>query len=618
MSYSIKHIFLLIISITYLSAQDHVLGPEANNWYFGEYAGITFNTTDKNPVSIRSYLSTEEGTAVISDEVGNLLFYAQGDKIWNKNHEIMLNGSNLKGGSSATQAALIVQKPKSNNIFFVFNTCNLGGPLYYSIVDLKGDGGLGEVIQKNITVYDSCAEKLIAIDHSNKSDIWIIVKEKFSYNFRSYLLTSEGLSLSPVLSVFNLSYNLNNDYSTMGYLSVSPDGYKLAAATYSASQVELYDFNPNSGELSKVLELPLVTKEDNNHIVYGVCFSPDASKLYCSTLENGDSTYLLQFDLINGSRNEILKSKQIIASSFNGKIYGAIQAAPDGKLYISKYLNTYLSVITYPDRRGSLCEFNENAIYLDGSLCRLGLPNFAYQKLNVVEKPDPKIHNSLIKINSALGKPGDIVELPVLAKLLTDSIISSHLSYNISFEFSAAAFLPEWNQSGLTENFIQNGVRILHFNGLINSLNAQDQELFRLRGTLLLGDKQRNDIIISSFSWSDTSLVAFLESGNIVINEVCKSDLRKVSFVPKVQIESLQNVISNSLQINFTSNVDTRAVISFYSITGQKMSSQDIKIFKSEIGMSYNFEVQVFPAGLYFLELITEYNQSIRLSFLKN
>jgi hypothetical protein len=611
------YILLLLSSISWLIAQDHILGPEANNWYFGEHSGITFNTADKKPIAVHSDLVTEEGTAAISDELGNLLFYAQGDKIWNKKHELMLNGSGLLGGSSATQAVLIVQQPSNNYLFFVFTTCNLGGPLYYSIVDLGGDNGFGEVIKKNVKVYDSCAEKLVAIVHSNQTDIWIAIKEQYSYNFRSYLLTSIGLTKDPVISKFNLGYDLTRKYSPMGYLAVSPDGSRIAAATYSASQFELYDFSNKTGELSNAIELPLIPKENNDYIAYGVCFSPDGTKLYCSNLENNLNTHIFQFDLISGSRNEILKSKQIIASSFNGYMFGAIQAAPDGKLYISKYLNGYLSVINNPDARGAKCEFVEDGVYLDGTLCRLGLPNFAFQKLYLVDKPDPKIHKSLIRINSAKGRPGDVVELPIFAKLLTDTIIGNHLSYDITLEFNASAFLPDLNLPEFRENIIQNGVRILKFNGLTNGLTNSDIELFRLKGTILLGEKPKNEVKISDFSWSDTTLVAFLESGEIIMNDVCKSDLRKVTNTSKVQIELLQTVVSDLLEVNIKSSDETNADISVYSLIGNRIISRDIIIQKSEQGIHHNFDLKKLSSGYYYLIITTASQHIHRLTFIK-
>jgi hypothetical protein len=39
--------------------------------------------------------SHNEGTASIADSTGQLLFYTNGKKVWNRNHEVMQNGSGL-------------------------------------------------------------------------------------------------------------------------------------------------------------------------------------------------------------------------------------------------------------------------------------------------------------------------------------------------------------------------------------------------------------------------------------------------------------------------------------------------------------------------------------------
>ena len=71
---------------------------EANNWYFGEFAGITFNTPDRSPKALTDgALNTLEGCATISGKDGKLLFYTDGITVWNRKHDIMSNGDNLKG-----------------------------------------------------------------------------------------------------------------------------------------------------------------------------------------------------------------------------------------------------------------------------------------------------------------------------------------------------------------------------------------------------------------------------------------------------------------------------------------------------------------------------------------
>src|SRR5690606_37559289 len=99
---------------------------EHNIWYFGTYAGLDFNSGV--PVALTDgQLNTMEGSASIADSNGNLLFYTNGVSVWNKNHEIMENGTGLMGDSSSIQSALIVLKPGSNTIYYIFTVAAGGG-----------------------------------------------------------------------------------------------------------------------------------------------------------------------------------------------------------------------------------------------------------------------------------------------------------------------------------------------------------------------------------------------------------------------------------------------------------------------------------------------------------
>jgi hypothetical protein len=53
-----------------------------NNWYYGRNAGLNFNTSPPSP--IYSNLVSTEGTAAISDPLGNLLFYTDGLTVWGR------------------------------------------------------------------------------------------------------------------------------------------------------------------------------------------------------------------------------------------------------------------------------------------------------------------------------------------------------------------------------------------------------------------------------------------------------------------------------------------------------------------------------------------------------
>ena len=119
---------------------------EGNIWYFGNFAGIDFNSGA--PVALTNgALATDEGCSSISDDMGNLLFYTDGISVWNRNHVRIPNGFGLMGDPSSTQSAIIISKPGSNNIYYIFTTLGFGEPdgLRYSIVDMTLQGGLGDI-----------------------------------------------------------------------------------------------------------------------------------------------------------------------------------------------------------------------------------------------------------------------------------------------------------------------------------------------------------------------------------------------------------------------------------------------------------------------------------------
>ena len=226
---------------------------EGNIWYFGENAGLDFN--NGSPVALTDgMLNTQEGCASICDANGNLLFYTDGMLVYNKNHGIMPNGTGLFGHSSSTQSAIIVKKPMSNNLYYIFTvngiTGNAGG-LNYSVVDMSLDLGLGDITaDKNILLFADACEKVTAIKHQNGVDFWIVAPQHTTNTYYSYLLTSVGLSLAPVLN------NVGSIFDDSGYLKASPDGTKIIVAN-SFTPSFLFDFDRSTGLLSNMMSFPL-------------------------------------------------------------------------------------------------------------------------------------------------------------------------------------------------------------------------------------------------------------------------------------------------------------------------------------------------------------------------
>src|SRR6478736_4447809 len=83
---------------------------QGNIWYFGKQAGLDFNSGSPTVLTDGAMYAIE-GCATASDAAGKLLFYTNGDTVWNRNHQIMSNGIGLGACVSSTQAVVIVPWP---------------------------------------------------------------------------------------------------------------------------------------------------------------------------------------------------------------------------------------------------------------------------------------------------------------------------------------------------------------------------------------------------------------------------------------------------------------------------------------------------------------------------
>lgn len=352
------------------------------NWFFGDNAALTFATPDGEPVSINgSQLNTLEGTSSISDSNGVLLFYTDGIKVWNRNHEVMNPRKDMTGHYSSTQSTLISKMPGSNNIYYIFTTDggkyveNINPENYinrgfrYSVVDMELNNGLGEVIEFNHLLYEPTTEKLTAVYHKNKNDVWILSYEWGGKNIHAHLLSSKGVEKS-VISQSIVAHSGEPD-RYIGHLKASPTGDKVAFVVQGLNFIELHLFDNQTGELSNPLQIPTDSRKDN----YGLEFSPNGQLLYVSEYVTNT---VYQYDISSHDADKIKASEKLIQKITNIHSIGALQLAPNGKIYLAMNDYKYLGVINNPDKIGDSCEFIRDGVFLGnehGVRSRLGLPN---------------------------------------------------------------------------------------------------------------------------------------------------------------------------------------------------------------------------------------------------
>lgn len=402
--------FLIFVCSAFANAQ-----LESAFWYFGFNSSIDFNSGTAIAID-NGQLVTGEGCATISDSAGNLLFYTDGSLVYDANHTIMPNGTDLKGNSSSTSSAIIVPLPGDPNRYYIFtvDTDDLEyrdtEGLHYSIVDMSLNNGNGDIdiFEKNVNLLPITSEKLTAISNASGDGFWII--SQFQDLFYSYELTETGLSINPVISqvapfieLVNTSIT-NVDVAAMrGYMKVNARGNRLVAAHFSnnttadfdgitdiltarslaytnGGELYLYDFDNFTGIVSN--PQPLLTRQDGGSI-YGVEFSGNGQYLYAEVDYMNASTSqifeflrgeIVQYDL---TASNIQNSATVIHQDVITPFRGALQLGLDNKIYHSRLEQNALSVINNPDEAGLNTNYTFNSFPLSqNTTARYGLPIF--------------------------------------------------------------------------------------------------------------------------------------------------------------------------------------------------------------------------------------------------
>lgn len=374
-----RKVFLLIKSVLLITLTSSA--QEANNWYFGNYAGLSFSTTPPHAL-LNSALIADEGTSAISDKQGNILFYTDGVTVYNKNHTIMTNGTGLLGNTSSTNSALIIPKPGDTTHFYIFTAPaaedNLLPGYRFSEVDMTLDNGLGAITIKNILLSSSGTERLTAVKQANGIDYWVFTKEWGNNRFKVFKIDCNGVNLNPVISDVGVQHISTTDfyYAALGSMRASPDGKKLCVVIRGGPNcgAELFDFDNNTGVISNPVFL---TGYDPSLLnAYGVEFSPNSQVLYISPGflgSPGFPNHINQYDISSNNTAAINASKIQIITTFSH--YG-MQLGPDSKLYLLDYLQPDMSVINNPDNYGPGLDYQSGIISLAGKRSSKGLPSF--------------------------------------------------------------------------------------------------------------------------------------------------------------------------------------------------------------------------------------------------
>ncbi|MEO8150559.1 MAG: T9SS type A sorting domain-containing protein [Bacteroidia bacterium] len=388
-------LFLILISFGGFAQKRNVV------WCFGHQAGLKFINSQID--TFTSAVVSRGSCASIADKNGMLQFYVaddtsallastiKGAKVYNKNNIIMTGGDSLVGEGWYNEL-LIIPFPNDSNQCYVIcadvvNTAIFG--LYYSIVNIQLNSGLGGVTQKNIQLQSfPQVDCLNAVKHGNGRDWWLFFRRwdgignTPNNEFHSYLITPNGITNYTIQNVGSLIT------SGGGNIAFTKDGKKIVYTNWEGL-IEKYDFDRCTGIISNPVTIKQIPPTGFN-FYFGSALSPSGNVLYVS-YQVSTTSYLFQYDL---TAPNIAASVDTLWTQ-SSPIYGAghLRRAPDYKIYftcayvpltapmypyadsIYNMYNMNLSVINTPDSLGAACNFLPYSFYLGGKRTYWGLPN---------------------------------------------------------------------------------------------------------------------------------------------------------------------------------------------------------------------------------------------------
>ncbi|MEY4876440.1 MAG: hypothetical protein RL708_1589 [Bacteroidota bacterium] len=354
-------------------------------WLVGRHVGLDFNSglsivniNEQSPPSLTNSSSS------ICDRNGNLLFYCSASKIYNKNRQIMPNGSGFNHGTFSDnyintgfyplfKGVTIVPFPKDTTKFYVFyenmewsiNGLYLPEKLMYLIVDMKLNGGLGDVTLKEQVVINNDTlsfGELMAVKHGNGQDWWVVCRKFKKSVYYSVLIDQNGVHI-PISQNIGLDFNQNLSQNQICNISLS--GTKMAFLYQSAQstptqlpgQLDLFDFDRCTGTFKNNISIPLLPNDSCYFLT--TCYSPNEKYLYVS-----DGSKVWQLNLASSN---ILSSRILIGARQSGPQYFFMKIGIDKKIYISLLGSySYLHFINSPDSFGLACHFFADTIFCNG------------------------------------------------------------------------------------------------------------------------------------------------------------------------------------------------------------------------------------------------------------
>lgn len=361
-------------------------------WTFGKKQGLEF-TSGSAVQFTGSQMTTIWPTATMSDPAGNLLFYTNGEEVYDMNHAQV--AANLGGGfGTAHSQSLIVKVPCNEDQYYIFSLpgqSNSGSLRYTEVFASSGPASVtvpAASIGQTLSTPDA-AKKITAVAHQNGRDIWVLVFDLTQNAYHAYLMDPTGIDPIPVASPVAVSGGQTmGQLNSFGDMKISPTQHRLATI-FGEAGIELCQFDVLTGQVTDCS----FCSPDGGGIQTGIStayrgieFSPSEEVLYYSFSEQigpPPQIYasLNQLDLSLPTITDICNSSLTLISGQDQHYYSSIQRGPDDLLYVNAPMGASIlpgsdevQRIVNPDNYGGATLQTVGFPFPDRTY--FGLPNF--------------------------------------------------------------------------------------------------------------------------------------------------------------------------------------------------------------------------------------------------
>jgi len=298
---------------------------------YDDIVGLDFSS---DPPSL-FYTGISNGFEAIShaeDGNGNIVFWVNSNGVYDINSNLMPNSTGLNANSSSAEISVFPFPSDPSKFYIVYND-QLCSSMFYCIVDLTLNGGLGDVTAPNTLISNSEFSEGFEVVRIPCTENYYILAYECDVGIWSFLVNDTGINTT---GTFLQAVNTPMVGTYAGRTELD---YHFGRLGMSYGNVEntvfLGDYDPLTNTLNGA-NIPVPSLIDQGSPfpagMMGIDFSPDGTKAYVANwLESGQDD-IFCYDFNTASWINQWNSLTILGTTTTS--CGQIELGPDNRIYI--------------------------------------------------------------------------------------------------------------------------------------------------------------------------------------------------------------------------------------------------------------------------------------------